>query len=135
MKEYLVHVMGVVILVCIGEMFLPEGNLKKYSGVIFGLLLCAAMLSPLSAELDIELFPQIQSEEAADTFESEVQSEYTARLEGMIEEKSGVRARITLAENFSLLGVELFGTPSGEGMNFIINELGVSRDEIEIREN
>ncbi|MBQ7717710.1 MAG: hypothetical protein IJT38_00190 [Clostridia bacterium] len=130
MREYLLKVIGAVILYSLGESFLPEGNIKKYSSVVLALLVTLSFLSPFEISTDFkdEIFQTVNTE-GEDTFSSEVRGEYEKRIENMILENTGEMAEVETDEDFKITSV--YTTESAK--EYIINNLGVDKNAVKTR--
>lgn len=130
MRGYLLKIIGAVILYSLGESFLPEGNMKKYSCVVLSLLVTLSFLSPLEISTDFkdEIFEAV-TPDTEDTFGEEVRVEYEKRIENMILENTGEEADVKTNENFEITSVYTT-QPAAE---YIINNLGVDKNAVKTR--
>ena len=133
MREYILKIIGAVILYSAGEMLLPEGNIKKYACVVMSLLVCLAFISPVGISDDFmgEIFTVTEAE-VEDTFEGDVRSEYDKRIENIIYENTGEEAHVRTGENYEIVSVTV---QSESAALYVINSLGVERSAIQIGKN
>lgn len=142
LRTYIINMLAVILFSALCEMFLPEGNMKKYASSLIGLAVMAALISPLAAftGADINLDDYIPASAAVNqddsAYRKRVSDEYRSRVCRLIESKSdnGVRAEVDIGDDgVSIKRVYLYGRPGAGLIAFIINELGVLRNDIEIR--
>lgn len=132
MREYILKTVGAVILYAMGEMLLPEGNIKKYSCVVLSLLVALEFLSPvgISDDFKAEIFENTDVS-VTDTFTGDVRAEYERRLEDMIYENTGVNARVITDGEFGIVSVTLPAGSGDDAIIYITEKLGVHRSDIQ----
>jgi len=141
LKEYVTGMVAAALLGAVFNMLLPEGSIKKYASCFIGLAVIAVMLLPLQKLMGSEInFPAFEAETQADTQEVYVtmlEQEFCKQAEENIMQKSGGRVRAevyaTVSDKTEVDRVILYGEPDSGTMFYITNELGVSRNRVEIR--
>lgn len=106
-------VKGIIVIVLIGnlaETLLPKGDLRRYAGLVIGLILLALMVGPMA-----RLVSSLNGARAAPfawvdqgpSLTGEILAEETSQAEAMVETLSGVqRCRIALADGVATVTVE-----------------------------
>jgi len=135
MKAYLLKVFGIFIVAGAGELMLPDGNIKKYAKVLLSILICHALLSPTGIMPEFEIDSITENTEVSDTFESEVYGEYKKRIEENILEKTGRKCEVILNDRGEIEKIIAESEPEIGFVAYLVNELGVGKDDIEVRKN
>ena len=132
MKEYLIKILGVFLISGAMEVMLPEGNIKKYAKIIMCIMVCSLILSPAGVLLEFDIKEEYSAAEIDDNFEEQVINEYEKRIEKHIFEKTGAEALAEVSESGDIKKITLYGD---KALGYVKNELGVSDENIELREN
>lgn len=143
LKEYIINILAVVLISSLCETFLPEGNMKKYSASIIGLAVIAVLILPITSidEIQLNMGYSVPNKVTASVDDSEynkeVLKEYSEKVEKHIEEKGGGKVKAFVIASSKDIGkidkVKLVGNSDTALISYIINDLGVSRYDIEIR--
>ncbi|MDP4133155.1 MAG: stage III sporulation protein AF [Bacillota bacterium] len=114
MKSYILSLCAVAIFVTVCNMLLPDGQFKKYTGLICSLVISAVMLMPLSKTLrtvdiaklfDIDTMT-ITKEEAQKQYTFILQDEYKKRI---IEDLSAYgRVYVDVDEKMNVTNIKLY---------------------------
>lgn len=132
MKEYLIKILGVFLISGAIEVMLPEGNIKKYAKIIMCIMVCSLILSPAGVLPEFDIKEEYSAAEIDDNFEEQVINEYEKRIEKHIFEKTGAEAVAEVSEDGDIKKITLYGD---KALGYVKNELGVSDENIELREN
>ncbi len=142
LKGYAITILAVVLFSALCEMFLPEGRMKKYSASLIGLAVAAAILSPISritgTEIRVEDFlPEYNIAADENKYQTELAREYEKRITERIYEEAegGITCSVLVdPESMEIKKIYIKGSPDGRLISFIVNELGVLENDIEINQ-
>ncbi len=135
MRGYLLRLFGIFLVVGVGELLLPDGNIKKYAKVVLSILVFYVMLSPIGILPDFDIKTEYEQALLYDTFDEQVKAEYKKRIEESITEKSGYGCEVMLREDNTIERVISYGEISQDAKKYITSELGVLENDIEIRKD
>ncbi len=91
MKSYIITIIGATLLSSVGVMLTPE-NMRKYVSIITGFIIISAIVAPLSALTDINIFSGLDdinenTQNYENIYSSSVSNAISARIEEDIKER------------------------------------------------
>jgi stage III sporulation protein AF len=92
--EWIVNLVIIAILAVLMDMILPNGNMKKFTGLLFGLIILIMFLQPLlqligqASDLEVGIFQNYltQSSEAAAFYSNQTEKSQRENLEQIVKE-------------------------------------------------
>ncbi len=135
-NEYVVSIIVVSLLAILLEHLLPEGNSKKYTGVIIGLFVMLVILNPLtrlSHDGQIFTIPQGQPDSAtvasiapgivAESFEKKLAQTVAEDIKNTYKTEVDCRVRCNVNESGQITGIQkLTLSPTSPDINRYISE-------------
>ena len=139
-KSYVISILTVSLLAAVFDILLPEGNMKKYSSGFIGLIVSLVMVMPLSGVLNTKItIPEISESQSIDEneYKKMLEEEFCQKTAQLIEEKSArdIKAEVkaSLSDDTKIDKVIIYGEPDSSTMFYITEQLGVRREDVEIR--
>ncbi len=138
MKAYILRVLAVSMLTALCNLFLPDGQVRRFAAPMLGLAVTASILVPAAAlfKADIAadaLLPAAEIVPDTETYVRRVEEEYTKRIADEIAARGDVTASVSLREDFTVSRIVLTGDVNTAVMQYITMELEVPRSHVEIR--
>ncbi len=153
LKEYATGIIVVSVFAMLCEMLMPEGNLKRYSKVVVGLIVMLVIVGPITklpfyAETFVmpalDTSGQLSQEELAmreaEAIERQFEADLAARMEQDVLETCGetvaVQVTVQLGEDGMVNGIARVDVTCGNPMRFgdivsrIHTQFGVEKDRI-----
>lgn len=135
--------MDVVLKICISvvvfeviKIITPSGNFSKFTDSVYSVVLVIMIFNIVTGfdsipALDFDISSDVSYE---DTYEKDVSQEYQKRIKAKICEKCKADAAIEF-DGYSIKRVVFEEDPGIASINYLINELGVDRNDITVRKN
>ncbi len=135
--------MDVVLKICISvvvfeviKIITPSGNFSKFTDSVYSVVLVIMIFNIVTGfdsipALDFDISSNVSYE---DTYEKDVSQEYQKRIKAKICEKCKADAAIEF-DGYSIKSVVFEEDPGIASINYLINELGVDRNDITVRKN
>lgn len=135
MRGYLLRLFGIFFIVSVGELLLPDGNIKKYAKIVMSILIFNVLLSPIGVMPKFDINLEFEESSLSDTFDEQVRSEYIKNIQETIKRESGEECTVEINDDNTIKKVILYGEISESAKKYIRNELGVAENDIEIRKD
>lgn len=143
MREYMVSLGCVLMIIAFSKMLLTEGGLKKYVSLATGFILISTILTLFPGKIGEISFSaesfQVDEEEISAmeaTYQAKVITEHRENLQKKIEEQMthGSKAFVEVSPEGEILSVTLrLQGDESKAINYIVQELGVDRERIKIK--
>ncbi len=135
MRGYLLRLFGIFFIVGVGELLLPDGNIKKYAKIVMSILIFNVLLSPVGVIPKFDINIDFEETMLSDTFDEQVRAEYIKNIQDTIKKESGAQCKVEINEDNTIKKVILYGEISENAKKYIGDELGVRENDIEIRKD
>lgn len=135
--------MDVVLKVCISvvlfeviKIITPSGNFSKFTDSVYSVVLVIMIFNIVTGfdSIPVPDFDISSDVSYEDTYEREVIKEYQKRIKDKICEKCEMDAAVEF-EEYDIKSVVFEDDPGIASINYLINELGVDRNDITVRKN
>lgn len=137
MIETILKVCISIIVFEVFKIITPSGNLSKFTESIYSIILIIMVFNIVAG---FDKIPKINFNiknsdiNYNETYKEDVLIEYQARIINLIEENCKVKAHVVFDET-SIKSVLFDENPGVSSINYLVNELGVDRNDIIIRKN